>query len=104
MERRSFLKWSTLFGFAGLTRAGEAFARDRHETADERAVSGAQDRRYWVALLDKIATPVLGNMSRGLLVKNMELQVSPAWDNRERRVGYMEAFLLSRMTAPRKVK
>lgn len=50
------------------------------------------DREYWSALAYKIAAPVLSNMSQGVLVKNMEVEVSPTWDGRNKRVVYMEAF------------
>lgn len=50
------------------------------------------DRTYWTDLLYKIAEPVLSNMSRGELVKNMEVELSPTWDGRRTKVTYMEAF------------
>jgi hypothetical protein len=50
------------------------------------------DRKYWVALLAKIAAPVLSNMSKGELKKNMLIEVSPTWDNLNKDVAYMEAF------------
>lgn len=50
------------------------------------------DRAYWTSLLYKISEPVLSNMSRGELVKNMAVEVSPSWDGRRSRVTYMETF------------
>lgn len=50
------------------------------------------DRTYWANLSYKIAAPVLSNMSRGELVKNMVVEVSPTWDGRRISVTYMEAF------------
>lgn len=50
------------------------------------------DREYWAGLAYKIAAPVLSNMSKGQLTQNMVLEVSPAWDGRNKRVAYMEAF------------
>ncbi|MDR2907406.1 MAG: DUF2264 domain-containing protein [Bacteroidales bacterium] len=50
------------------------------------------DRAYWVDLLYKIAEPVLSNMSKGELKKNMLVEYSPIWDNRDANVVYMEAF------------
>ena len=50
------------------------------------------DRTYWVDLLYKISAPILGNMSKGELKKNMPVEFSPAWDNRNSNVAYMEAF------------
>lgn len=58
----------------------------------EKLATGLDDRKYWVSLLDKISTPVLANMSKGQLVKNMRVQVSPTYDKRDPRVAYMEAF------------
>ncbi len=50
------------------------------------------DRMYWCNLLYRIAEPVLSNMSRGLLKKNMQLELSPVWDGRNKNVAYMECF------------
>jgi hypothetical protein len=50
------------------------------------------DRIYWTGLLYKIAEPVLSNMSKGELAKNMEVELSPTWDGRDKRVTYMECF------------
>lgn len=52
----------------------------------------ANERRYWTDRLYAIAAPVLQNMSKGELVKNMEVEVSPSWDGRDIRVTYMECF------------
>lgn len=50
------------------------------------------DRAYWTDLAYRIAGPVLSNMSRDELVKNMPVELSPTWDGRRTRVVYMEAF------------
>ena len=50
------------------------------------------DRAYWSDLAYRIAEPVLSNMSRDELVKNMPVELSPTWDGRRTRVVYMEAF------------
>lgn len=52
----------------------------------------SSDRDYWVALADRIARPVLSEMARGTLQKNMQVEVSPTWDGRDKIVTYMEAF------------
>lgn len=52
----------------------------------------SNDRAYWVNLLFNMAYPVLSNMSKGELQKNMLVEVSPNWDGRDKRVTYMEAF------------
>lgn len=40
----------------------------------------------------RMAAPVLSNMSRGELQKNMQVELSPTWDGRDKRVTYMECF------------
>jgi hypothetical protein len=54
--------------------------------------NGENDRLYWSDLAYKIAAPVLDNMSKGELKKNMPLELSPAWNNRNKEVTYMETF------------
>lgn len=50
------------------------------------------DRAYWVDLAYKMAEPVLKNMAEGKLQANMQVEVSPNWDGRDKRVTYMETF------------
>ena len=50
------------------------------------------DRDYWCALAYKMAQPVLENMAKGELQKNMQTEFSPSFDNRNRKVVYMETF------------
>ena len=50
------------------------------------------DREYWCALAYKMALPVLENMAKGELQKNMKTEFSPSFDNRDRSVVYMETF------------
>lgn len=50
------------------------------------------DRQYWADLLYKISAPVLSNMSKGELQKNMQVELSPSWDGRNQQVTYMECF------------
>lgn len=50
------------------------------------------DREYWTALAWKMAQPVLENMSKGELQKNMQTEFSPSFDNRDRSVVYMETL------------
>jgi len=87
MQRRNFLQLSSLLGLAGLlrtekTKASEGGIADKFPS----------DRAYWVSLLQKISAPVLDNMSKGELRKNMKIEVSPTWDGRPKDVAYMEAF------------
>ncbi len=50
------------------------------------------DREYWCQEAWKMAQPVLENMARGELQKNMKTEFSPSFDNRNRKVVYMETF------------
>ena len=50
------------------------------------------DRDYWTSLAYKMAQPVLENMARGELQKNMLTEFSPSFDKRDRSVAYMETF------------
>ncbi len=50
------------------------------------------DREYWVSQAYKMARPVLENMAKGELQKNMQTEFSPSFDNRNRKVVYMETF------------
>lgn len=50
------------------------------------------DREYWADMAYRMAQPVLENMSKGELSKNMLVEVSPTWDGRNKRVTYMECF------------
>lgn len=50
------------------------------------------DRVYWSNLCYQISAPILNNMSKGELQKNMQVDVSPTWDDRNKNVTYMEAF------------
>lgn len=50
------------------------------------------DRAYWCKLAYQMAAPVLSNMAKGELQKNMLVEVSPSWDGRNKKVTYMECF------------
>lgn len=63
-----------------------------HVVAKNDKESQASDREVWTELCYKIAQPILENMSKGELQKNMNLELSPTWDGRDKRVAYMEAF------------
>lgn len=80
-----------MLSFAGLIPAKNVLA-NADTIFDDKKLPKGNDRMYWVALLDKIASPVLSNMSKGELKKNMAVQYSPIWDNRDKNVAYMEAF------------
>ena len=50
------------------------------------------DRERWCDVLYRMAAPVLGYMSEGKLQEKMQVELSPTWDGRDRRVTYMECF------------
>ena len=57
------------------------------------------DREVWVDIMYQMAEPVMKNMAEGKLQQvmdttggNKNLELSPTWDNRNKRVAYMEAF------------
>ena len=52
------------------------------------------DRAYWCKLAYQMAYPVLSNMAKGELQKNMQLEVSPTWDGRNKKVAYMETSVV----------
>lgn len=58
----------------------------------KKKVAQQSDRQYWCALAYKMAQPVLENMAKGELQKNMQTEFSPNFDNRNKKVLYMECF------------
>lgn len=50
------------------------------------------DRQVWCEIMYRMAEPVLKNMSKGELQKNMLVETSPSWDGRNVKVAYMECF------------
>lgn len=50
------------------------------------------DREYWVSQAYKMAQPVLENMAKGELQKNMQTEYSPSFDSRNKKVVFMETF------------
>lgn len=88
MKRRNFLKTASAIGLV----AGLSPNVVLSETSESVEPKPSDDRKYWVQLLDKIANPILSNMSKGELQKKMKLEFSPTWDKRDSRVAYMEAF------------
>ncbi len=58
------------------------------------------DREYWCSLAYKIAQPVLENMAKGELQKNMKTEFSPSFDNRDRSVVWRPIRMRSTPTRP----
>jgi hypothetical protein len=84
MKKSIRFKWVMLFLFA--------FLQITLARPASKMKTGAEDRKYWVSLLDKISTPVLSNMCKGELHKNMPIEFSPIWDGRDKEVAYLECF------------
>ncbi|HEY6466532.1 MAG TPA: DUF2264 domain-containing protein [Candidatus Acidoferrales bacterium] len=84
-SRRRFLKSATALGVAG--------AANTLGTADaslaQPATSG-NDRAYWVGALEKIASPVMQNLSRRELRKNMPVEAANPADRAK--YTHLEAF------------
>lgn len=98
IKRRNFIKWSSFAGLATAI-APKSYAESANNPdfineSKSKLPTGADDRKYWVSLMQKIAAPVLDNLSQGTLKLNMPLEVSDAWDNigRDKSSAYMEAF------------
>lgn len=61
--------------------------------AHSQNISGLEDRVYWVSILTKIADPVLDNMSKGELKKNMPVEtVSGSLNPSNIRTTHLEAL------------
>ena len=48
-------------------------------SAKKKTTAPVNDRQQWVELCYRIAAPVLENMSKCELQKNMQLELSPTW-------------------------
>lgn len=83
MKRRTFLKTS---GLAGITSAvmPPAFRSLPENDSD--------DRTYTVGVLTSIAEPVLDNLSKGELRKNMPVRSRPGQSESRKQVTHLEAF------------
>ncbi|EKU74061.1 MULTISPECIES: DUF2264 domain-containing protein [Sphingobium] len=54
--------------------------------------ANADDRSYALALLERMASPVLSRMARGQLQAQWRPELSPTWDGRNPKVAFLEAF------------
>jgi len=75
--------------------AANGIAQNNRQADADRAF--LSDRQIWVDIMYQMAEPVLKNMAEGTLQKNMTLEnggleLSPTWDNRNKKVAYMECF------------
>src|ERR1035437_6873919 len=84
--RRDLLKSAAAIGVLGATGLPlTGAAEDKIEIA-----TGENDRRYGVSVMEKIARPVLENLARRELKKNMPLESQPGANRKS--VSHLEAF------------
>ena len=69
-----------------------AFSALTPTIAKKKVQNQQTDREYWCQEAWKMAQPVLENMAKGELQKNMQTEFSPSFDSRNRKVVYMETF------------
>ncbi|TFW16803.1 DUF2264 domain-containing protein [Duganella callida] len=84
MKRRDFI--GSMAGTAGVLSSGAAPA------AAPAPGSAADQRTYQLALLQKMAMPVLQAMAKGQLHKVFPLELSPTWYGGDPRFCYLECF------------
>lgn len=84
MNRRNVFKYLSLLGLAPLG--------NNLSAATILSVSEIPDRKYWLKVMTKIATPVLESLSKGELKKNMPVECKPGKEVDRCKVTYLEAF------------
>lgn len=90
MKRRTVFKLLATGGIGSLI--SPVVGRASLDTLADGLMDKQNDREYWVSVLSRIATPILENISKQELRKNMPMEVSPTFDSRDPGVGYLEAF------------
>ncbi len=89
--RRDFFKSAAAFGLLGTVNLPlVGLAADK--TSPTAVVTGGDDRAYWVSVVDKIARPVLTNLSQRTLRKNMPVECQPGDTEGRKTCTYLEAF------------
>src|SRR4051794_38776420 len=86
-SRREFFK---TVAAAGALSGVEAYADNFAVRASNTQSTGSDDRRYWLSVMEKIATLVLVNLSRRELRKKMPVETS-ADANKLRHFTHLEA-------------
>jgi hypothetical protein len=91
-SRREFFKSMAAAGVAGSV--GPSVTNSLTQSPQSpgwwSGLEGRDDRRYWVSVLEKLATPVLGNLSKRELKKNMPVEAADPAERR--RYTHLEAF------------
>lgn len=91
MYRRRFLSLVPPAALMGLG-INTAAAQPRSESPSSMQKKNAESRKYWIAVLTKIADPVLESLSRGRLKLDMPVEVNPSSKFDRTKVTYLEAF------------
>src|SRR5205809_5970269 len=82
MDRREFFQ---------TTGAGGVFAMVKGSaSADQRAASSLGDRDFWIAVMRRLADPVLTNLANGMLKARMPVEQAAGADRRS--VTHLEAL------------
>lgn len=92
MKRRSFFAnlMAGMGASIGLAPAQGATAGNSNSISSLGSHGGERD--YLLALLGKMAVPILENLAAGTLKKNFPVEYSPTWRDRPADVCYLEAF------------
>ena len=84
MNRRNAFKYLSLIGLAPLA--------NNLSAATVISTPEVVDRKYWLKVLIRIATPLLESLSKGELRKNMPVECKPGKEADRRKVTYLEAY------------
>lgn len=68
--------------------------RQQRDAANQSQIPATEDRKFWLAQMDRIARPILSNLAEDKLKERMPVVLSNKIDNRETRIrpAYLEAF------------
>lgn len=76
----------------GLTLGKLTFANLVDQDVDKHTLKVENDREFWWSLLYKIVHPVLSNLSRNELKKQLPLEKAPGYSLKAEKVSHLEAF------------
>lgn len=93
MKRRTWIQKAGLF-IGGITLTKNNIETSTLKTQNTTILNkeSSNDRAYWVEVINKMASPILENISNETFQKNMPMVVSESFDGRNPKVGYLEAF------------
>jgi len=91
MKRRKFLMSLPLAGIIPAQMTGiTPFSGSRYPGADP--AGDATSRMYWLSVAERLAKPVLTNLSAGMLRENMPVEAREGHEASRRQVSHLEAF------------